>query len=300
MDGCTFAALAHGYVNAINTPGALPDLLQSWQAAIRPQLKEFSDKLVREYEREMEESLEGNLPLEERNLMRIHEQTLNRKKEALQQEICHINPLNSNTEDAQPLLNLLEEDHCEELFRDLVKRSKFQIGSLKLFKIHNLLKSFQTIMLDYSTTAVGPAAREVLEKGLSKLNQLRDSLKRIPGSPREVKVIGRGPDRIKLSWEPPEHNPEAVEEYVVSRRIEGGEWEEVKRTKKMKALVTELKSNKKYELRVIATNPLTQGLETQQCSETRMNKSQNAAKAYINEGIPTITEPFHCSYLFKG
>ena len=328
VSGCTLAALAHGYVNAINTPGALPDLEQGWQAVIRLQLREFSDQLVKEYEKEMEESLRGNLPMEERNLMRIHEQTLNRKKKALRQEICRINPLNSSTKEyIEPLLSQLEEEiikwspeenakidggvvfqfttqnyskskeHCEKLFHGLVERSKVQESFTEAVQNSQpleIISEMETITLEYRTTAVGPAAEEVLEKGLTELNHLRDSLEKIPGSPREVEVIGRGPDRIKLSWEPPEQNPRAAEEYVVSKRIEGGEWEEVKRTKKMKALVTELKSNKKYEFRVIATNPLIRGLETQQCSETRMNKSQNAAKAYVNEGVPTITESFHC------
>ena len=226
VNGCTLAALAHGYVDAINS-GALPDLLQSWQAAIRPQLKEFSDKLVREYEREMEESLEGNLPMEERNLMRIHEQTLNRKKEALQQEIRHINPLNSNTEEyIEPLLSELEKEiikwdvverravggavlqfltqnhsesrrHCEELFSNLEKDSKVQQKCNEAEQSSKPLEigaEIEKITDEYRRRSLGPADSEVLEKGLSKLNQLRDSLKRIPGSPREVKVIGRGPD----------------------------------------------------------------------------------------------------------
>ena len=62
----------------------------------------------------------------------------------------------------------------------------------------------------------------MLEKGLSELNQLRDTLKMIPGSPHYVEVLGEGSDRIKLSWEPPKINPEVVEVYAVSKRIEGG------------------------------------------------------------------------------
>ena len=109
MNGSTFAALACGYVEAINTPGALPNLEQGWQAVVRLQIKEYTDKLVREYEREMEESLKGILPLEERNLMRIHEQKLKGKKHKLEQEVRRINPLNSNKEDVETLLNQLEQ-----------------------------------------------------------------------------------------------------------------------------------------------------------------------------------------------
>ena len=83
MNGKALAALAGGYVEAVNRPGALPDLDQGWQAVVRLELKECSYKLVREYEREMEEALEGNLPMEERNLLRIHQQTMNLKKNVL-------------------------------------------------------------------------------------------------------------------------------------------------------------------------------------------------------------------------
>ena len=52
---------------------------------------------------------------------------------------------------------------------------------------------------------------------------------------------------MKLSWEPPFYNPEAVEEYVVYKREKGGEWEEAVRTKKTKALVKGLKSNPRLD-----------------------------------------------------
>ena len=54
VDGPALAALACAYVNAINIPGALPDLEQGWFAVIMLKLKEFSDQLVSEYGREME------------------------------------------------------------------------------------------------------------------------------------------------------------------------------------------------------------------------------------------------------
>ena len=58
VNGKALAALAVGYVEAVNRPGALPDLDQGWQAVVRLELKEVSYRLVREHEREMEEALE--------------------------------------------------------------------------------------------------------------------------------------------------------------------------------------------------------------------------------------------------
>ena len=91
-------------METVNRPGVLPDLDQGWQAVVRLELKEVSYKLVREYEREMEEALEGNLPMEERNLLKIHQQTLKRKKSVLREEICRVNPLHYSDEEAQSLL----------------------------------------------------------------------------------------------------------------------------------------------------------------------------------------------------
>jgi hypothetical protein len=90
VTGKALAALARSYVEAVNRPGALPDLDQGWQAVVRLELKEVSYKLVREYKREMEAVLEGNLPMEERNLLRIHRQTLNRKEKSLKEEIFRV------------------------------------------------------------------------------------------------------------------------------------------------------------------------------------------------------------------
>ena len=328
VNSTTFAALARGYVEAINTPGALPNLEQGWQAVIRLQIKEYTDKLVREYEREMEESLKGILPLEERNLMRIHEQFLKMKMGELQQEVRRINPLNSSEEDMEPFMSQLEQEIiqwnkttneaerevvsgvlfqftvqnyseskllCEELFRLIVKDFKIKdrvaeaVQSSKTLKIQ---KEIEEITDHYNERAVGPAASEVLENGLMELSQLEKTLKMIPGCPQDVEVIGRGSDRIKLSWKPPAQNPEAAELYVVSMRVEGGAWEEVKRTKHTKALVTGLRSKKKYKFKVIATNSMIISLGNVEESETEKSKALYVAKGV---GVGTMYSPLSLS-----
>ena len=316
VNGKALAALVGGYVEAVNRPGALPDLDQGWQAVVRLELKEASYRLVREYEREMEEALEGNLPMEESNLLRIHRQTLKGKKSDLREEICRVNPLHSSKEDTQPLVDQLEQDivqwseasndgerkvtggvlyqfteknhsaskkQCEQLLSNLVKKSKVQEKVQDAIKDSlplDIQEEVSEIAEGYNREAVGPAARQVLERELSELNQLSDILKKIPGQPRNVKVIGRSSDRVKLSWDPPEHNPEAVEEYVVYKRIKDGEWEEAVRTKKTRALVKGLKSHTSldvmvidikaetdYELQVLAVNSTVTSLATKELAE---------------------------------
>ena len=331
VNGSTFAVLACGYVEAINTPGVLPNLEQGWQAVIRLQIKEYTDKLVREYEREMEESLKGILPLEERNLMRIHELTLIKKIAELQQAVRRINPLNSSPDYMKPLMNKLEQEiikwskpdggaerevvggvlfqfttqnrskskqHCEELLRELVQGNKVKdkvTEAVQSSKPLNIKGEIQAITHQYNEVAVGPAASEVLERGLMELNQLEKTLKMIPGCPQDVEVIGTGPDRIKLSWIPPVHNPEAAELYVVSMRVEGGAWEEVKKTKHTKALVTGLKSKRKYDFKVTATNSVMISLENVEESETEWSK---AARAAVGVSLAVVFAPFATAGVF--
>ena len=220
VTGKALAALAGGYVEAVNRPGALPDLDQGWQAVVRLELKECSYKLAREYEREMEQALEGNLPMEERNLLRIHQQTLRKKKSVLREEICRVNPLHSSDKEIQPLQDQLEQDivtlsessngrekkvtggalypfttlnftkskeHCEKLLTDLVKRlkihNKVEKAATKSLPI-DIQNEVSEMTAEYHTRAVGPAASEVLERGLSELSQLSDMLKKIPGKPK--------------------------------------------------------------------------------------------------------------------
>ena len=294
VDGKVLTALAGGYVEAVNKPGALPDLDQGWQAVVRLQLNECSYKLVRDYEREMKEALEGNLPMEEKNLLRIHQQTLNAKKNVLKQEIRCVNPLHSSDENTQLLLDKLEQDivqwseqspdgerkvsggvlyqfteknylvskkHCDNLLTRLIKESKVEDKVKEAVKDSlpiDIEEEVSEITRRYHRLALGPAASEVIERGLPELCKLLDILKKIPGRPWNVRVIGWGSDRVKLSWDPPVHNPQAVEEYVVYKRVEGGEiWEEAVRTKKTKVLVKGLKSRSKLEFDGLEIDPYT-------------------------------------------
>lgn len=81
----------------------------------------------------------------------------------------------------------------------------------------NIDSKVSEIKDEYSRRAVGPAASEVLERGISELNQLSDTLKNIPGQPRNIKHKSRT-NKIKLYWDPHHENPEAVDEYAVFKR----------------------------------------------------------------------------------
>ena len=323
VDGPALAALVRGYVDAINIPGALPDLEQGWMAVIKLQLKENSDKLVAEYEKEMKASLRGNLPMEESNLMRLHQQTLNRKRESLQQETRRLDPLSIICGDSESVLSRLEQaivqrsakgkvvggvlfqfttqnystskQQCEELLKKLVKSSEIHKKCNAAFKESQPLDistEIRGIDEAYASQAVGPAAREVLEKGHVELNALGDSLKKIPGPPRYVTAIGTESDRLKLGWEPPMQNPGAVESYVVRMRQRGDAWEKVRETKRTKTLITGLKSESRYEFRVIASNDLIKSIEATKRSFTSKSKATIAADVFELEEIAVCSIKF--------
>ena len=319
MDGPALVALTCGYVDAINTPVAIPDLEQGWQAVIKWKLKELSDKLVEEYRREMEECLVDNRPMEGRNLMRIHERTLNKKRESLQQEIHRLKPLSSISGDKDPILSELEQaisqtneggeviggvlfqfttqnyskskQQCEEVLKEAVKSSgihkKCQEAIITSQPL-DIMAEMQEIDWQYHRQAVGPAASEVLEKGHRELNQLGALLKRIPGPPGEVEVIGQGSDRVKLKWQPSEENPEAVESYVVWKLEKGKQWERVRETKKTQILITGLKSDTKYQFKVTATNELIKSMAIMQDSQTQMLKATAGALGGLLGGLSAL------------
>ena len=151
---------------------------------------------------------------------------------------------------------------CESLFRDLLKYSNIR------GKVDQAVQTSKPLSLDddvefithrYQRRAIGPAALQVLTNVLSELNKLKDTVKMIPGSVRDFKILGKGPDKVKLGWKPPEHNPEAVEKYIVLMQVgDDGEWEEAKRTKKTEVLITRLRRtwNKFHYFKVVATNSM--------------------------------------------
>ena len=232
LNGHTFAALVREYVGAINIPGVVPNLEQGWQAVIKLQLKEFSDRLVKQYEREMEISVKDRLPMEESELLIVHEDRLMEVKKLLEHEVCRINPLMSRGEEMETHLKQLEleivkrnrastvtvvggalfqfiarnvsesKQKCEECFREAMIKSKIQEKcneAIQTSKPLDISTEIQEIIDNYRRVAVGPASSEVLDKGLIELNQLKQTMKMIPGSVRKVEVIGVGHDRIRTS-----------------------------------------------------------------------------------------------------
>ena len=170
--------------------------------------------------------------------------------------------------------------HCERLFADLVGERRIREKAQEAVRRSNPLSNQSEITVVsgmYNRRAVGPAARDVLERGLTDLNKVSDILKTIPGAPRNMKVLGIGSVRVKLSWEPPLHNPEAVEEYVVYTNEGDGDWKEAVTTQKTKVLLKGLVSNTTHEFRVVATNSVMTGLTITKETATKLSAANGAA-----------------------
>ena len=362
VNGSVLTALASGYVNAINIPGALPDLEQGWMAVLKLQLKERVDQLAIEYEREMEVSLRGNLPMEERNLMRIHEQILTKKREALKQEIRRLDPLSFTDQNAmvrqlQHAIMGVEgrdeqgtgkgkigeeegkrgereeneggggqdnsensaraegenkrvlggalfrfttqnytksKEYCEKIWDEEIKKSEIlEVCEDAIIdsKVIDISVQLQQLDSSYNERAIGPAVKEVLDRAHRELNTTLDVLKKIPSEPRDVKVIGCAPDRMKLAWLPPEKNPEAVEYYVVLIRKKGDEWEKAKETKKTRVLITGLSRKVEYEFQVKAINDVIHSI-IMSCEGTTPNsKAASAGRATLVGGAIGAISP---------
>ena len=81
---------------------------------------------------------------------------------------------------------------CEELFNDL--RDKSEIGEKVKQAVYyseplNVSQDLKIIMECYHTIAVGPAAKEVLEKGLAELKQITGILSNIPHIPQSPRFL---------------------------------------------------------------------------------------------------------------
>ena len=138
LNGVSFVSLAYEYIEALNRPGAVPEIDKGWQAIIILEVKKYSDKLLKEYRTEMESVLKGNFPMEEICLLQIHREILNQKKSCLQEEIVRIYPIYSCAENIAPLDNELEKQIVQWGDED---KSEVVGGALLEFTTENYSKS---------------------------------------------------------------------------------------------------------------------------------------------------------------
>ena len=95
---------------------------------------------------------------------------------------------------------------------------------------------------------------------------------------------------------PPEHNPDAVEEYVVYKKDQDGEWKEVARTKKTKALVKWMTT---HEFQVVATNSTVTSISSGETSESIFPSSLVSAAGVGAGAATSLFLPYASCKAFK-
>ena len=323
VDGPALTELVSAFVDVINIPDILPNFQQGWLAQIKVKCMEIVEELAEEYHTVMVDSVSGNLPLEENDLIRIHKVAANKKQMILESKLHELDPLFlsiSKEETAEvfeqrlavydtsgaviggALYEFITENFyaskskCEALWSELVRdadiRERFNTA-IQTSSAVDVTSDLNRIEEDYLSNAVGPAKLEVLEKNRKELLHLSTILHKLPGEPFDLKVIGVAYNKVKLSWSPPLINPEAVDTYRVQVCMEGSEWRTVKETSKTTALITGLLDSAKYRFGVSAASDLMKGLESYKSTATKFNETKEFVVNLASGAFPVVAAVSH-------
>ena len=112
ITGSDLVELAKSYIGSINKKGSVPSLEQGWMAVIKLKLSEEAKSLISAYEKDMEEAVDGKLPMQERaietdvnveTLMGLHKIILATKQAALVEKIRQLlHKPNQEEQSAEP------------------------------------------------------------------------------------------------------------------------------------------------------------------------------------------------------
>ena len=324
LDGPALVQLISTFVKVVNMPNSLPDFQQGWTVLLKLKVEETVKQLVEEYEQEMKESLRENLILEEKDLLRIHENTAQNKRTKLKNmtQEFNLSSLSLSTTSAVETLDrklaqydaenivvsgvlyqfcvrnyAMSKKHCETLWSKLVQSSniqkKFEDSMVKAVPV-DITTDMSELVMKYHLSAIGPAKDEVLEKGRDRLISLSSMLDKLPGKPTDLKIIGVAYDKVKLSWSPPLENPDAAERYIVNACMDGEEWKVLKETSRTKVLITGLLDSAKYKFSVCATNDLLMGLKSKNDVVTKIDNTKEFLLTLASGSVPVIAVVSHC------
>ena len=279
-DGMILKESVEIFVHAVNSNSGL-DLETTYFTAAETALFHFSQQLIAEYKKEMENSLEGKYPVEElsddrslETLESIHVRVAATKIEKFEQKLDHLFPSTSDEEDCaamderrKMLMTSLEAGICK-----FPERNVIEDGALHLFQRKNYdaskhqcqevaLKTFkefrpeqmkgsnyQNALSDvetaYKAQAIGPAKNDVLKEQLGDLDDRKENF---AAQPINLQAVGMGKDKIKLQWVEMSH-PGAIIKYQV-QLTHGTDAPHVvfeTLSNQNYAIITELKSNTEY------------------------------------------------------
>ena len=325
--GSAFTDLVSSFVSVVNSD-SLPDFQQGWMAQVRVRCVEIADELVAEYTELMDVSLGGNLPQEEENLLRIHKLAVEKKQSVLECRLLELDPLSltisreetfeafkqslakydeNDSVSGGALYPFIVENHsasrtqCEALWKKLVDEYSIQQKfnhAIQTSTPVDITQDVNRIEQEYIDSAIGPAKHDVLKINRAEILQLSSMLHKLPGEPRDLKVIGVAHNKVKLSWSPPLVNPEAVDMYYVQVCMDGGEWKTVKETSRTKALITDLLDLAKYSFSVVAANNVMKlkGLKICNSATTKVSGTKEFAVGLAAAAFPVVAAVNHFTH----
>ena len=285
VSGEMLATLAHLYAEALNDPNIQLDIDKSWIGAVKQQLSQISDTLIKSYESEMNNILESKLPIEEGNLCQLKANAggfiPSDIPDSEESTLCgiHLKVFSSKYQELRGKVHFLipndpkqEEHHLLIYFQQQIvqiKDERIEDGKLKSFIGRNYHKSYEVCMENfqqiynsqqsivlknieerYLQEAIGPAKNEVLKQKLAE----------IPGSPLNLKFTDISSDSVTLEWDEPHINAKVITSYHVEQSCDRQEWVRAEReVHHTLLLVSKLSPNSKYWFRVCGYNKRIKG-----------------------------------------
>lgn len=174
VNGATLVELTKQYLEAVNTPNAVPSLDTSWQKVLDARMTDLCGRLLQEYRRDMQKKLKGKYPVEEgkkgdgclneNTLMGIHERVMEAKLAQLENELQPFVPININEKFSAKEFSSRDAEMIERFKIQVETYEEVEIGGVKVERVADgLLFKFVQKNYNESFTFCSKLFQELLE-----------------------------------------------------------------------------------------------------------------------------------------
>ena len=182
VSGSTLVELIKQYLEAVNTPNAVPTLDTSWQKVLDARMTDLCGRLLKEYRRDMQKKLKGKYPVEEgkkgdgclneSTLMGIHERVMEAKLAQLENELQPFVPINMNEKFTARQFSSRNAEMIERFKIQVETYEEIEIGGVKVERVADGLL-FKFIQKNYNESFAFCAKlfQELLEPIDEKINK---------------------------------------------------------------------------------------------------------------------------------
>ena len=285
--GLVMAAILVEYVKLINSESNIVPG-DTYTTAMKGMLHDRSQKLVKDYELEMKQLLEGKYPMEEddtnngKTLLSYHERVMEPMLRQFESEIDIYFPTERNRNIKETLMSSLVDGICEATAQD--GEVKVVGGKLCMFLEENFeasekyCRELSQIVFreftneaknagisrnpvdlgpnllhaedEYFSKAVGPAKNKVYAKKRDDIDEICRSASSIPHRPFHLHISGTDKDTVILQWE-----DDGKYDYEIQWMMDGKNWKSLPtKYQEKSATINKLKNITKYYFRVRGTS----------------------------------------------